>query len=80
MGEHKFWNNEKIVNPLNKVEKEGIIEKIVQKDYVETTPIALPDGFEWAEVDAANDEHMQEITDFLNHNYVESETNDFRLA
>ena len=78
--EHKFWDKEKIVNPLKKIEKEGMIEKINIKEYKDSKRTPLPDGFEWADVDPENEQHMAEITEFLNNNYVESETKDFMIG
>lgn len=80
IGEHKFWDKELIINPLKKVIKEGIIKKIDIKKYQNTEPMPLPEGFEWAEIDPENEQHMNEVTEFLNDNYVEAETQDFRLA
>jgi hypothetical protein len=74
IGEHKFWDKELIINPLKKVIKEGIIKKIDIKKYQNTEPMPLPEGFEWAEIDPENEQHMNEVTEFLNDNYVEAET------
>ena len=68
------------MNPLYKIEKEGIIEKIDAKKYADSEPLPLPEGFEWADVDPENDQHMEEINEFLNNFYVESESKDFKLG
>lgn len=73
--------SEKIQNPLFQKEiPEGLIEKFDVKEWKAKEPIALPEGFYWDTVDPENDEVMAEITDFLNHNYVESESKDFLIG
>lgn len=56
ISEHKFWDKERVVNPLQKVEKEGIIQKIDAKEYQNSKPSALPEGFAWADIDPENQE------------------------
>lgn len=57
-----------------------MIEKFDVKQWkaMERTP--LPEGFYWDTVDPNNEEVMKEITEFLNNNYVESESKDFLIG
>ena len=77
---HQFWETEKINNPLKKCIKEGVIEKIDVKKYKESQPTPLPEGFEWDTLDPTDEAQMDELSEFLNFHYVESEGADFRLA
>jgi len=78
-GKHSFWETEPINNPLKRVHKEGIIEKIDIKKYKASEPTPLPEGFEWDTLDPAKDEDFDELSEFLNYHYVESDMKDFRL-
>ena len=53
--DHKFWETEKINNPLHKQVKEGQIEEIDHEKYKNSQPIPLPAGFEWDELDPNDD-------------------------
>lgn len=79
--DHKYWYKEKIQHPLyQKVLPEGLLEKFDIKQWKAMDRTALPEGFYWDTVDPNNDEIIQEITDFLNNNYVESESKDFLIG
>ena len=65
---------------MNKIQKEGIIEKIDVKAYKESSPSVLPEGFEWDHLDPTDEKQLEELVEFLNSHYVESSGNDFRLG
>jgi hypothetical protein len=55
LGEHTFWKNQPIVQPLQKMKKIGQIKNIDPKEVPEE-PIALPEGFMWSDFDPENEE------------------------
>ena len=46
---------------------------------VQKEPIKLPDGFEWASVDLADDKQAKEVYELLRDNYVEDSEHTFRF-
>ena len=75
--QHRFWSAQPVV--LNDI---GVVidnEPIETKDLadIQTSPIKMPDGFEWVEVNVTNDAEILAISDFLHKHYVTDGT--FRL-
>jgi len=62
------------------VVKEGVLKEIDPATLKDSEPIALPPGFEWINIDPDDDEKMEELSQFLNDQYVEEQGGTFRLA
>ncbi len=77
---HAFWDTQPVVHLAKEKipTKEGPIEVKEVKD-VRPTPLPLPEGFEWSNVDLANDKEMEEVFELLRDNYVEDTDNMFRF-
>lgn len=46
---------------------------------VDTTPLKLPEGFEWSNIDIRNDDQAKEVYELLTNNYVEDSDGSFRF-
>ena len=59
---HAFWDTQPVLHLKEQkvAPKDGPIESKEIKD-VRPTPLPLPEGFEWAEVDLSSDKDMNEV-------------------
>lgn len=76
---HKFWYAQQINNPLSKVKTEGIMKHKDMETFKKAEPLTLPEGLYWDTIDPANEDHMNEFEVFMNEQYIESTTGNFRL-
>jgi len=77
---HAFWDTQPVVHLATDKpgDRRGPIERKEVKD-IRTTPLQLPDGFEWSIIDLMNDKDMEELFELLKENYVEDTDNMFRF-
>ncbi|CAH6421324.1 Myristoyl-CoA:protein N-myristoyltransferase [uncultured virus] len=78
--EFKFWNTQ----PVPKINEiisgsEGPIDFDKTSEKASSENFALPDDFEWINIDMKNDVDSQKVSDFLNYNYLEDKNGNFRL-
>ncbi len=57
----------------------GPIEPDKKPEEVRQTPYALPNGYEWTEVDVTDDAELKELYELLTFNYVEDDDAMFRF-
>ncbi|EGC32258.1 hypothetical protein DICPUDRAFT_155807 [Dictyostelium purpureum] len=75
---HDFWDTQPVPKISDNVVESGPIENKTLDD-VRKEPLALPDAFEWVEVDVNNSEELKDLYTLLNENYVEDDDNMFRF-
>jgi len=78
---HAFWDTQPVPKFLESKEKgitQGPLEKKEIKD-VRAEPYALPDAFEWVEIDITKDIGLNEVYDFLRDNYVGDRSGNYRF-
>ena len=76
---HDFWDGQPVQNPLEQgPAKDGPFEHKKVED-VQKEPYALPNGFEWYEVDINDDDQAQQLYDMLKNHYVEDSEGNFRF-
>jgi len=79
---HTFWDTQPVQKGLdhfnpNEVTPGPIEDK--KLDEIDTNQIALPEGFEWSNIDIRKDDEAKEVYDLLVENYVEDTEGDFRF-
>ncbi len=78
---HAFWDTQpvpKFMGIQAKEASQGEIEKKEVKD-VRPTPYPLPESFDWAAIDLADDKQLDEVYELLKENYVEDSSGTFRF-
>lgn len=93
MSDYKFWSTQPVpkfddagatdtqistATPPKPAVKEGPIEN-KSADQISKTPAALPEGFEWSEMDLAQEATLEEVRDLLCNHYVEDNESQFRF-
>ena len=84
MASFKFWQTQPVPR-LDESQAEraklpdGPIKEVVP-DQVPQTPAALPDGYEWVELDLTDEEELKEVHNLLNLHYVEDDNAAFRFS
>ncbi|KAJ1979846.1 glycylpeptide N-tetradecanoyltransferase [Dimargaris xerosporica] len=80
--EHKFWSTQPVPQLDEKDDahaNDGPIKPSVPRDQLRAEPIPLPPGFNWVELDLADEAQMDELYDLLANNYVEDDDAMFRF-
>ncbi|KAL0491274.1 glycylpeptide N-tetradecanoyltransferase [Acrasis kona] len=77
--QHKFWDEQPVPKIYEENEESGAIEEKTL-DQVRKDPLALPDAFEWYDIDVNSDEDMSNVYTLLEQNYVEDDDAMFRFA
>ncbi|KAJ7581232.1 N-myristoyl transferase [Mycena floridula] len=80
LGEHKFWATQPVPQlgegpPL----EDGYIEPSQPRDQVRQEPYALPNDFEWTQIDIQDAVQLKEVYDLLSGHYVEDDAASFRF-
>jgi len=77
---HPFWDTQPVPSMASEYSKDGgPIDEIKKPEEVRDEPYALPDQFEWCEVDVDDDVQAQEVYVLLRDNYVEDDDSMFRF-
>lgn len=71
---HKFWSTQ----PVNFEKSTVVTSKPIQEKLV-AEQVVLPAGFDWEVCDLNNNQTLTDVATFLQKNYVEDITNQFRL-
>jgi len=80
MESHTFWKTQPVVETTIIAEKEfGPIE-VSSIDQIKTESYSLPQGFEFHTLDLDNGEELNKVQQFLNTNYLESDSENMRFA
>lgn len=77
--DHQFWSTQPVMDYKEDTDQDGPLEPDKTPEEIRKTPYALPNGFEWCEVDLANEKELIELYDLLNMNYVEDGDSMFRF-
>jgi glycylpeptide N-tetradecanoyltransferase len=76
--EYAFWNTQ----PVSKLDECIGLSKPIDSNICEEfseTATKLPNGYKWVTLNATTDTQLKEMETFLNNNYVEDNSGDFRL-
>ncbi|KAL9644126.1 hypothetical protein ABK040_005591 [Willaertia magna] len=77
--ERKFWDNQPVPKIYEKVKQIGEIEHRTLEQ-VSTTPLTLPKGYEWYNLNVNDEEDLNKLYNLLEGNYVEDDDAMFRFA
>ncbi|KNE57257.1 hypothetical protein AMAG_02990 [Allomyces macrogynus ATCC 38327] len=81
--EHKFWRTQPVPQTHEEqvaIEADGPLEPNKPRDQVRQTPLPLPAGFEWCEVDITDENELDQVYTLLFNNYVEDTEGNFRFG
>jgi len=77
---HLFWDNQPVPKLSETIADEGTaIDKEKTIAEVRQIPYALPEGFEWSDIEVNDEKSIKEVYTLLNENYVEDDDNMFRF-
>ena len=77
---YKFWSTQPVPQFNKECEvKFGEIWKDHKVEDLEKEPLALPEGFEWKNVDLSKQNELDKLYEFLKSNYVEDDDHMFRF-
>lgn len=79
--QHAFWYTQPVSKYTEEVKEEesGPINSNTDVETVRKRPLALPDGFEWVELNLEDEADMPQLYTLLHDNYVEDDDNMFRF-
>lgn len=79
MEDYKFWKTQPVTSFEAVVDQEGPIDPLKTVDQVDKEPSKLPGDFEWATVDIADKQQLQELYDLLYGHYIEDDDESLRF-
>lgn len=77
-----FWGNQPVAQTRGQLldsNTERAIDPVKTQDDIKQTPLTLPEGFSWYEVDIDNPEELESVYSLLRDHYVEDDDNMFRF-
>ncbi|RHY84780.1 hypothetical protein DYB37_007848 [Aphanomyces astaci] len=77
--EYKFWKTQPVPSITENPVDHAPIDSIKTVDDVRATPLKLPTGFGWCDLDLTDATETKEVYDLLYQNYVEDDDNMFRF-
>ncbi|OQS07359.1 kinesin [Thraustotheca clavata] len=77
--DYKFWKTQPVPGLLEQPTEHCAIDKEKSVDEVRQTPLNMPAGFKWCDLDLTNEIELKELYDLLYQNYVEDDDNMFRF-
>lgn len=81
---HAFWDTQPVPKLhetfADGTDQHGPIDAPKTVDQVRATPIALPDAYEWYDVDMTDETEVEQVYDLLTNNYVEDNDAMFRFG
>ncbi|EQC40032.1 glycylpeptide N-tetradecanoyltransferase [Saprolegnia diclina VS20] len=77
--DYKFWKTQPVPAISEHPTEHGAIDAPKTVEDVRKTPLNMPAGFVWCDLDLTNEVELKELYDLLYQNYVEDDDNMFRF-